>query len=51
MSNRRFYCTANSPIGRFGDLIWAATRAAAEAEFHRIHGVYPTLVKLIRGAW
>lgn len=51
MSSRRYYCTANGLSGRFGDLIWAQTRAAAEVEFQRIHGVWPTLVKLIRGAW
>lgn len=52
MSTRRFYCTANHPFtGRFGDLIWATTRDAAEVEFYRIHGVFPTLVQLMRGAW
>lgn len=52
MSSRRYYCTANDRfLGRFGDLIWAATREAAKNEFHRLHGAWPTEIKLIRGAW
>lgn len=50
MSNRLYHCLANGAFGRFGDYIWADTRAAAEVEFYRQHGAWPSLVQLVRRA-
>jgi hypothetical protein len=46
-----YHCLANGPLGRFGDYVWADTKAEAEVEFHRIHGVYPTWLQRKKGAW
>lgn len=45
-----YHCLANGIFGRFGDYIWAATRAAAEKEFYALHGTWPTFVQLERRA-
>jgi hypothetical protein len=43
-----YYCTANSPIGRFGEYVFAASRAEAEVKFQAEHGIYPIQIKLER---
>jgi hypothetical protein len=43
-----YYCTANSPIGQFGEYVFATSRAEAEIKFHSEHGTYPTQIKLER---
>ena len=44
-----FHCEANGPLGRFGDYVWADTKAEAEMEFYREHGVFPTFVQRDKG--
>jgi hypothetical protein len=40
-----YHCLANSPLGRFGAYVYANSRAEAEMEFFREHGVFPTFVE------
>jgi hypothetical protein len=45
MNRWLYHCTANSPIGQFGGWVWADSKAGAEMEFYREHGVFPTFVQ------
>ena len=43
-----YHCQANGPFGRFGDYVYAASRAEAERRFHAHHGCWPTHITIER---
>ena len=45
-----YHCQANGPFGRFGDYVYAATRAEAERRFYQQYGYWPTYVTIERRA-